>query len=139
MIMGRTGYLLGADAILLAHLAFVGFVVAGFGLIWLGYFLRWRWVRDWRFRLAHLLAMGFVLAEALTGTRCFLTVWEARLREAAGENPYAETFMQHWAGRILFHYWPPEVFAALYAGFFTLVLLTFWMVRPRWRRDGTNG
>lgn len=128
------GYLLGADALLLAHLAFVGFVVAGFGLIWLGYFLRWRWVRDGRFRLAHLLAMGFVLGEALTGTPCFLTVWEMKLRVEAGENPYAETFMQHWCGRLLFHSWTPQTFAALYAGFFLLIVLTFWVVRPARRR-----
>jgi len=132
--MGQTAYLILADAVLLGHFAFVGFVVGGFALIWVGYFRRWRWVRNGWFRGAHLLAMGFVLAEALSGTRCFLTVWEMQLRWRAGENAYAQTFMQHWCGRLLFHQWTPSTFAALYAGFFVLVALSFWVVRPEWRR-----
>src|SRR5207249_10359279 len=58
------------------HFAFVAFVVAGFILIWVGFFLRWSFVRDTRFRLAHLLAMAFVLGESLLGLICPLTTWE---------------------------------------------------------------
>ena len=74
-----------ADLILLLHFAFVIFVVGGLVAIWVGYFLRWRFVRDVRFRVAHLLAMAFVLGESLLGIICPLTTWEDKLRMKAGE------------------------------------------------------
>ena len=43
-------------------------VVVGLVVIWVGHFCRWTFVRDLRFRVAHLLAIGLVLAEALTGS-----------------------------------------------------------------------
>jgi hypothetical protein len=50
-------YTLLADAILVIHFAFVAFVVLGFVVIWIGYFARWSFVRDLRFRLVHVAAM----------------------------------------------------------------------------------
>ena len=67
MQAGKTTYSLLADFVLLVHFAFVAFVVLGFVLIWVGYFCRWPFVRDLRFRLAHLAAIGLVLAESLAG------------------------------------------------------------------------
>jgi hypothetical protein len=135
MKAGTNLYSVLADLVLLVHFAFVAFVVLGFVAIWVGYFCRWRFVRDLRFRVAHLLAMGVVLAESLTGFICPLTTWENALRRLAGEGPgYSGSFIQHWFGRILFHDWSEQTFACLYAGFFLLVGLTFWLVRPRRRR-----
>ena len=123
-----------ADLVLLVHFAFVAFVALGFLAIWLGYFCRWSFVRDLRFRLTHLLAMGVVLAESLTGFICPLTTWENQLRRQAGESPgYSGSFIQHWVGRILFHDWSEQTFTFIYAGFFILVGLSFWIVRPRRR------
>src|SRR6266853_5488041 len=80
MHAGTTIYSLLADLVLLVHFAFVAFVALGFLAIWVGYFCRWPFVRDLRFRVAHLLAMGVVLAESLTGLICPLTTWENQLR-----------------------------------------------------------
>src|SRR5438093_4596768 len=91
-----------ADLILLLHFAFVIFVVGGLVVIWVGYFLRWRFVRDVRFRVAHLLAMAFVLGESLLGVICPLTTWEEQLRLSAGQGTYGGSFVQHWVGRIMF-------------------------------------
>jgi hypothetical protein len=127
-----------ADLVLLVHFAFVSFVALGFVAIWVGYFCRWQFVRDLRFRLAHLLAMGVVLAESLTGYMCPLTTWENQLRrQAGGAAAYSGSFIQHWIGRILFHNWSEQTFTFIYAGFFILVGLTFWVVRPQrrvWRQ-----
>ncbi len=79
-----TFYRLLADVILVVHFTFVAFVVLGLLAVWTGRFLRWSWVRNFWFRLAHLLAIGIVAAESLGGIVCPLTTWEARLRELAG-------------------------------------------------------
>src|SRR5438128_700561 len=102
MLADMNIYTLLADFILVGHFAFVAFVVAGFIVIWMGFFLRWPFVHDLRFRLAHLLAMGFVLGESLAGFVCPLTTWENQLRLRGGAESYAGSFVQHWLGRILF-------------------------------------
>ena len=132
MPSGTQLYSLLADAILLIHFAFVAFVVLGFVFIWVGYFCRWPFVRDLRFRLVHLAAMGFVLAESLAGFICPLTTWENALRlKAGGKAVYSVSFIQHWFGRLTFHDWSDQTFAILYAAFFLFVAVTFWVVRPR--------
>ena len=129
-----TIYSLLADLVLLVHFAFVAFVALGFVLIWVGYFCRWPFVRDLRFRLAHLAAIGVVLAESLAGFICPLTTWENQLRLRAGAGAgYAGSFVEHWFGRVLFHDWSQQTFTLLYAVFFVFVALTFWVVRPRRR------
>ena len=130
-------YALLADVILAIHFAFVAFVIGGFVVIWIGYFARRTFVHDFRFRLLHLLAMGFVLLEALVGMVCPLTTWENQLRVRGGASPYQESFMQHWVGRILFYDLSATTFTILYAAFFLLVILTFVIIPPRRRHRAT--
>ena len=119
MQAGTNTYSLLADLMLLVHFAFVAFVVLGFLAIWVGYFCRWPFVRDLRFRVAHLLAMSVVLAESLTGLVCPLTTWENQLRRhGGGAAGYSGSFIQHWVGRVLFHDWSEQTFTYIYAGFF---------------------
>jgi hypothetical protein len=121
-----------ADVILLVHFAFVAFVLLGLVLTWLGYFLRWPFVRNFWFRLAHLLAIGLVAVEAIGGIVCPLTKWEAELRwKAGGSFEYAGSFMQHWVHKIMFFDLPESAFTVIYCAFFLCVALSFWFVRPR--------
>jgi len=120
-----------ADAILLAHFAYVAFVVVGFAIIWIGFACRWEFVRNIAFRLLHLVAMGFVLAEALFSVTCPLTVWENALRVRAGGGAYHESFMQHWLGHLMFHEWSKTAFVVLYAAVFVLIVATLIVVPPR--------
>jgi hypothetical protein len=129
-----TFYRLLADVILVVHFAFVAFVVLGLLAVWAGRFLGWSWVRNFWFRLAHVLAIGIVAAEALGGVICPLTTWEARLRELAGATGgYQGSFIQHWVHRLMFFEASQSVFTATYIAFFILVLGSFWWVKPRWR------
>src|SRR5215212_4152479 len=107
-------YTVLADLILAIHFAFVLFVLGGFVVIWVGYFLRWPFVQNFRFRLIHLLAMGFVALEAVVGMICPLTTWENQLRLRAGGEAYQESFVQHWLGRILFYQASETVFTLAY-------------------------
>jgi Protein of Unknown function (DUF2784) len=121
-----------ADIILLIHFAYVLFVVLGLAVIWLGYFLKWSFVRNFWFRLAHLLAMGYVVAESLGGVICPLTVWENQLRLKAGGGVYQGTFMEHWVHQIMFYDATPQIFMIIYILFFAAVLLSLWLVMPKW-------
>ena len=123
-----------ADLVLVVHGLFVAFVGLGFVAIWLGYFTGWQFVSDIRFRLAHILAMAFVLAESVFGMTCPLTTWESELRLRSGEGGYEGSFIQHWVGRWLFYECSERTFTGLYAVFFALIALTFWIVPPRWPR-----
>jgi hypothetical protein len=127
-----TFYRLLADVILVVHFAFVAFVILGLLAVWAGRLLRWSWVRNFWFRLAHVLAIGIVAAEALGGVICPLTTWEARLRELAGATGgYQGSFIQHWVHRLIFFDASQGVFTVIYIAFFALVLASFWWVKPR--------
>ena len=109
-----------ADALLGIHFLFILFVVGGQACILLGGLLGWFWVRNLVFRIAHLLAISFVAAESWIGMICPLTTWEATLRRAAGETPYAGTFVGHWLGRIIYYDAPEWIFMIVYTLFFAL-------------------
>ena len=77
---------LAADAVLLVHLAFIGFAVFG-GLL----ALRWRWLP-----LLHLPAAAWAFYVELTGGLCPLTTVENRFRLSAGQSGYAGSFVEHY-------------------------------------------
>lgn len=123
-------YSLAADTILLIHLAFIVFVVGGQACVVVGYFRDWRWVRSLIFRVCHLLAIGFVVAQAWASKICPLTIWESKLRAAAGQQAYQGTFIKDWIGRLIYYDAPLWVFVVVYSLFGALVLLSWIWVRP---------
>lgn len=120
-----------ADAILVLHVGVVAFVLLGAIAIPLGAWRGWRWVRRFGWRLAHVLLMGVIAAQAWLGALCPLTVWERALRSHAGETVYAESFIEHWLSRLIFFEAPWWVFVAAYTGFAMYVLALWWWLPPR--------
>ncbi|MSU57459.1 MAG: DUF2784 domain-containing protein [Pedosphaera sp.] len=124
-----------ADLTLIAHAAFVAFVLIGLLLIWIGRFRGWSFVRNFWFRVAHLAAIGVVAAESLAGFGCPLTTWENQLHLlAGGEKTYQGSFIQHWLHQVMFFDWSETTFTLIYIGFFTAVALSLWIVPPRMPR-----
>ena len=124
-----------ADLTLVIHAAFVAFVVAGLVVIWLGRYRGWAFVRDFWFRATHLAAIGVVAAESLGGFVCPLTTWEDQLRLlAGGQQRYTGSFIQHWLHRLIFFDFDQGVFRVAYITFFLAVVLSFWLIPPRWPR-----
>lgn len=119
--------LLLADLILVTHFAFVLFVVGSLPLIWLGAAAHWTWVRNFSFRIAHLIAILVVSAEAVAGIWCPLTVWEDALRGVEAEK----SFVARWLHTLLYYDLPPAAFTAAYLAFAALVGVTWWRIRPR--------
>ena len=120
-----------ADLVLLLHAVFVVFVIAGLVLVLLGAWRGWVWVRNPWFRLAHLLAIGVVVAQAWLGVLCPLTTLEMTLRDRAGEAVYPGSFIAHWLESLLYYRAPTWVFTLCYTVFGLLVIASWYAVRPR--------
>ncbi len=130
-------YQILADAVLLFHFGVVLFVVGGLVVVVAGNWLRWRWVNGWWFRLAHLAAIAFVVAQAWLGQLCPLTTLESWLRVQAGWPAYEKSFIEHWVQKLVYFEAPFWVFAVAYTAFGALVLLA-WRYYPPRRGKGTG-
>ena len=122
---------LAADALLALHVAVVLFVVGGLAYVWAGWRRSWPGTRSRALRLAHLAAIGVVVAQAWLGRLCPLTVWEMALRQRAGQATHGDSFVAHWLGRLLYWDLPLWVFGAAYTLFGLAVLLTWRALPPR--------
>jgi len=132
-MMEPQGYRLLADAVLVLHLAVVVFIVGGLGLIVAGNLRDWRWVNRLTFRLAHLAAIGVVIAEAWFGAICPLTTLEMWLRAEARSPTYAGSFIEHWLQRLLYYTAPAWAFVVAYSVFGLVVAATWWYFPPERR------
>jgi hypothetical protein len=130
-------YHAAADVVLMAHFAFVVFVVGGLTLILWGGFSGWQWIRNPWFRGLHLTGIGIVVVQAWLGMICPLTTLEMALRERAGDATYHTTFIAHWLQRLLYFDAPPWVFVVSYT-LFGLAVVGSWLKfrpLPLWRRS----
>lgn len=123
-----------ANAVLIAHVGIVLFIIGGLLLTLLGAALGWQWVKNFWFRALHLVGIGYVATEAWLGIVCPLTTLELWLREQAGQTVYEGDFIAHWMRQIMFYEAPPWVFIAAYSGFGALVVASWFLVRPTFPR-----
>jgi len=126
-----SAYLIAADALLLTHVLFVAFVILGLLFVFAGKLFSWSWVRNWWFRTAHFVAIGIVVLQSWLGLVCPLTTWEMALREKAGGEVYAGTFISYWLEKVLYYDAPAWVFVLCYTVFGLLVCGGWFWVRPR--------
>ncbi len=124
-------YSILADLIVLIHALFVAFVVLGQLAILAGLIFRWRWIRNFPFRIVHLACIGIVVAQSWLGMACPLTTLENWFRELGGSEPYPADFIGYWLGRLIFFQAPAWVFVVAYSLFGALVVATFFLAPPR--------
>src|SRR4051794_14574603 len=128
-------YRLAADLVLIAHTAFIAFVVGGLFVTVAGWWRGWGWTRNGWFRAVHLGFIGYVIFESWMAIACPLTTWENSLRISGGQEPYGEAgCIAHWLHRVIFFEARPWVFTVCYSLFGLLVVLTWVFVPPRFRR-----
>ena len=120
-----------ADAVLVAHVLFVGFVVGGLLLTVCGGHLGWAWIRNTWFRSTHLAAIGVVVAQAWLGMVCPLTTLEMRLRFQVGQPVYEGSFIQYWLHRMLYFDLPAWAFIVAYTIFGMLVVWAWIRFPPK--------
>lgn len=129
-------YLLAANAVLVSHVIFTAFVIFGLALIYVGHFVGWSWVKNLWFRLFHLASIGIVVLESWAGCICPLTTWEMALRKESGVTTYSGSFIQYWLQSILYYNAPEWVFTLVYTLFGCLVVVSWFVVKPRWGSGG---
>lgn len=120
-----------ANIVLLAHAAYVLFVVGGQLLIVAGWVRGWGWTRRFVFRFLHFLAIGFVMLEAWIGAVCPLTMLENALRFRSGVTADERGFISHWLERLIFSSAPAWIFTLVYTSFTVMVVLTWLAYPPR--------
>jgi hypothetical protein len=127
-----------ADLIVALHVGYVGYVVLGQLLIWLGLGLGWRWVRNPWFRVTHLLAIVLVGLEAMCQIDCPLTVWEGSLRRLAGQDVGEGSFVGRLLHNLIFYDFEPWVINLVHIAFAVLVMATFLAAPPRFGRRNSE-
>ena len=143
-MLAPASYGFAADAVLMLHVAVVVWIVGALLAIVLVNRLdggcRWRWLNALWFRLTHLAAILFVVAESWLRVACPLTTLELWLRVRAGTaialdgTPAAAGCIQYWLGKVLYFTAPWWVFATVYSGFAALVVIS-WVKYPPGRSD----
>ncbi len=133
------GYRFAADLTLVLHTSFIAFVLFGMIAVVVGMVMRWRWVRNFWFRVGHLASIAYVVVQSLFGLVCPLTTLENHLRVGGGQQAYAEGgFIQFWLHKLIFFDAEPWVFTVCYTAFGLLVAATMWWAPPRWPRFGSK-
>jgi len=117
-----------ADAVLVAHLAFILFVVLGGFLA-----LRWRWAPA-----LHLPAALWGSFVELTGGVCPLTPLENTLRRAAGEQGYSGGFIEHYLVALIYPAALSRPLQLVLAAAVVLVNLVVYASVWRWLRHGSG-
>lgn len=120
-------YGIAADAVLVIHLLFVLFVVAGAFLV-----LRKRWVA-W----LHVPAAAWGIFVELTGRICPLTTLENAWLRQAGLDGYSDSFVQHYLLPIIYppgltrnsQFWIAALVALVNAAVYGWVLYQAWQRR----------
>src|SRR5215218_6498312 len=129
-------YGIAADLVVAVHFAYIAYVVVGQLAITVAAPFRWQWARNPWFRFSHLAVIAFVVYEQFYNIRCFLSVWEEKLKEWGGVAPNAEnnTFVGRVATSLFkFETIPQDhpFFYAIYIGMFLIVAQALVMYPPR--------
>ena len=120
-----------ADVVLLVHALIVVFIVAALLLTIVGGYRQWLWIRNWWFRMVHLVGIAVVVIQSWAGLFCPLTTLEMWLRGQAGGVQYEGGFIQYWLGRFLYYDAPAWVFVVIYTAFGLLVIITWARFPPQ--------
>jgi Protein of Unknown function (DUF2784) len=123
-------YALLADLVVVVHAAYVAFVVLGLVAVLIGYLRRWNWVRNTWFRWTHTGMITIVTFESLLGITCPLTTLENHYRERAGQEVMQGSFVGQFVHAWLFYQAPAWQFTSAYCMFFTMVVVSLYLVPP---------
>jgi len=135
-----------ADLIVICHFLIVLFAVGSQVLVFIGQMIGWCWVRNFIFRMTHLVVVAFIALQSLIGNLCPLTIWEYQLRQCAGQVVENDVFfLARLLRMIMFYDLPAWFFDIIYVAFGLLVILTFFLIPPerpcrrRVRNDKKDG
>jgi hypothetical protein len=129
--MSQDTLILLSQLVLALHLVVIAFNAFGLIAIPLGAWRDWAFVRIRWWRLLHLISFGIVAVQSLFGVACFLTIWQAGLRESAGLPVARDPLIQRWVESVIFWPLPLWFFAVFYIALFLYTLALWRLVPPR--------
>ncbi len=114
-----------ADLIAVIHLFYACFVLFGLIAIVIGMLSGWDWVRNFPFRLIHLVCTVIVPLQSLIRITCPLTILENLFLRASGEDGYHRSFIGNLVNGLLYYDAPEWIFTVIYAGLAVSAILLF--------------
>ena len=127
-----------ADLVLIIHFSIVFFLVFGLVALPIGYLRNCSWTRNAKFRVVHMLLMGFITLEASLGITCPLTIIENAFRQIE----YQQSFVAYWVSRFIYWDLPTYSFVIVYFSCFIWSLVFLKLHPPKSlikKRMGTKG
>ena len=111
-----------ADTILILHFLVIIFIISLYFLIPYGYSKNWKFVKNYKIRLAHLMLIFFITLETFLGIICPLTTLENDLRGQL----YSETFISFWISKVIYWDLPTTFFIVVYT-IFLIFAIILWL------------
>ncbi len=132
--MTKEFYYIAISSVYVIHLLYALFIVIGFLFIVIGFFTGWNWIRNFTFRLIHLLMIGIVAAESIFNFECPLTWLEYKLMSLDHIKHGSVPFIAGIADEVLYYNFPVWLFNAIYIAFGLLVVITWFIIPPVFSR-----
>lgn len=123
-------YSIAISTVYAIHLIYALVIIIGFILILVGFFAGWRWIRNFTFRLIHLLMIGIVAVESMFNTECPLTWLEYKLMSLDSVKHGSMPFIAGIVDRILYYNFPIWLFNLIYIAFGLSVLIVWFAIPP---------
>ncbi len=129
-MMIKNLYSVAISTVYVIHLLYALAIVIGFILIIIGFFAGWRWIRNFIFRLIHLLMIGIVAVESMFNIECPLTWLEYKLMSLDHIRHSSMPFIAGMADKVLYYNFPIRLFNAIYIVFGLIVVITWFIIPP---------
>jgi hypothetical protein len=123
-------YSIAISTVYIVHLLYALVIVIGFFLIIAGFFARWKWIRNYTFRLIHLLMIGIVAFESVFNIECPLTWLEYRLMSLDRMKHSSMPFIAGMVNKVLYYNFPIWMFNAIYIAFGITVIVVWFAIPP---------
>ena len=120
-----------AEFVVFLHLLYAAYVFLGLLLVAAGIIRHWRWVRNFPFRLSHLICTLVVGLEAGGGLICPLTRLENYFIQMGGGSGYYRSFFGNILSALLYYDLPEWLFAITYLIWTVLAILLYLIAPPR--------
>jgi hypothetical protein len=112
------------------HLLYVLFVFLGLFMIYIGYFLKLKMIRNIPLRIIHMIAMIIVAVQQYFMINCPLTILEKKLLLLAGKEIYSGAFIPHLLSFASLNI-KTEYYLPLYVSLSILFVLSFVLIPPK--------
>jgi len=123
-------YSIAISTVYIVHLLYALIIVIGFFLIIGGFFARWKWIRNYTFRLIHLLMIGIVAFESVFNIECPLTWLEYKLMSLDNMRHSSMPFIAGMVNKVLYYNFPIWMFNAIYIVFGITIFIVWFAIPP---------